>query len=58
MTSTPHNSIMSLNVRIMKQLDSDDSKMNSSLSGPESFGSLKRFKNIMSRLLSFLVEHQ
>lgn len=41
-TSTPHNSIMSLNVRIMKQLDSDDSKMNSSLSGPESFGSLKK----------------
>ncbi|KAI8430819.1 hypothetical protein MSG28_000974 [Choristoneura fumiferana] len=41
-TSTPHNSIMSLNVCTMKQLDSDDSKMNSSLSGPESFGNLKK----------------
>ncbi|XP_048005405.1 uncharacterized protein LOC125241118 isoform X2 [Leguminivora glycinivorella] len=43
-TSTPHNSIMSLNVCTVKQYNSEESRVDSSTSGYESLGNIKKLQ--------------
>ncbi|XP_061704835.1 uncharacterized protein LOC133516111 isoform X2 [Cydia pomonella] len=43
-TSTPHNSIMSLNVCTVKQYNSEESRIDSSTSGYESLGNMKKLQ--------------
>ncbi|XP_063633688.1 uncharacterized protein LOC134804529 isoform X1 [Cydia splendana] len=43
-TSTPHNSIMSLNVCTAKQYNSEESRIDSSTSGYESLGNMKKLQ--------------